>query len=796
MKHPNKEAQIQRMLKIANITPNLKEEKIGMGTLIDFKRGTDGVAYGIIKENHHYYLKKSNKKGNPLVEDFAYIGGLENITKSRYGKISEAQKQRNMILNTINEALGTPGGVISEGVVGEDAEEEIAKAEDAMGDLEVAVEKEKAEPEIPVDVPVDGGEMPVDVPVDGGEEMPVDVPVDGGEEMPVDVPVDGGGLPGEEMPGEEMPPEGLPGEELPGEELPGEEMPGEEGAGELGNNEELDEIDSLIGKTGEKVMNVEMTPEQTQDFVSNFLGYFKDKLAEIEVGERKKLANKQIIKVEAEEGDAEADLETAPEMDAVEEPELDMAEQQCQECGFAKFAESKGYGPDSIMECGSDERASLVSSYAMENEQLSEEDLESMSIISDSAMMESLKEDFGQTALAENMQPFVEQMNEVEDTSKKSKVDGMFWWMIEPQKEKDATLKTLTEQEIADFEAMDDEALAGLDEATLEELNFRGLKNVGKYMGGKAKSAVQGAGDAVRGAAQGVGQAVKGAATAVGDAVTGKIDQATAKLDQLGNEISQEYQKGVKTTVEAKLNKAAQKFGEMVVKLDQASQKAGDGPLNKQQFLMTLQGILKGGAVAETENGMDPAAIEVQPPVAMNEDEDEDKPEMEPNIDTEVDAIVGDEPIEEPVVDEPIEEPVEEPEIEMTPGFEVMGGGMPKPDGAGTTSMDVEVDGENKTVNIQMNEALAVMNEMLGEISTGLARKVEKKPIEKKSTPVNENEDKLRKYIRARLEEKTGKRKTVLNENEKSDKVKDLDKMIDSQFKLFESVLKEKGLKK
>jgi hypothetical protein len=316
-------------------------------------------------------------------------------------------------------------------------------------------------------------------------------------------------------------------------------------------------------------------------------------------------------------------------------------------------------------------------------------------------------------------------------------------------------------------------------------------------MSGKAKSAVQGAGQAVKGAAQGVGQAVKGAATAVGDAVTGKIDQATAKLDQLGNEISQEYQKGVKTTVEAKLNKAAQKFGEMVIKLDQASQKAGDGPLNKQQFLMTLQGILKGGAVAETENGMDPAAIEVQPPATMNEDEDDDKPEMKPDIDAEVDAIVGDAGAEEPVIDEPVDEPVEvpaeEPEIEMTPGFDVMGAAVAKPDGAGTTTMDVEVDGENKTVNIQMNEALAVMNEMLGEISNGLNKT--KKQAEPK-VEMNEGEDKLRKYIRARLEEKTGKRKTVLNENEKSDKVKDLDKMIDSQFKLFESVLKEKGLKK
>lgn len=74
------------------------------------------------------------------------------------------------------------------------------------------------------------------------------------------------------------------------------------------------------------------------------------------------------------------------------------------------------------------------------------------------------------------------------------------------------------------------------------------------------------------------------------------------------------------------------------------------------------------------------------------------------------------------------------------------------------------------------------------------------KEIEIKDSTVNitmsESEQKLRKYVRARLQEKAGLRKPVMNENKKSKKVKMLDKMIDEQFGLFESVMDEAGFGK
>jgi len=880
MKHTNKDAQNQRMLDLAGVKNSLKEEKRGLGDLVDYKRGADGVAYGIIKENHHYFLKKSSVSTEPDVADFAYIGGLENITNFRFNRLAEADKNRNMILHNINEAFeGKP--LISQkkkaikGKLTEGAEEEIAAAEDTLGDVEVAVEKEKAA-EVPVDVPVD---EPLDVDAldvsepAGGGEMPVDGP-------PMDEPAGGG----------EMPVDGPPMDEPAGD---GEEPVGDAEMDDLEGGDVNNEIKKYIGKAGQLAAGADLDKGTIEQQIAEFLGYYKDKLADpalFDVGDRKELAKKEIVNVEQEEGDAEAELEkdaleAEPEPEMVAEPEvepeMEMAEERtCDECGFAKFAESKGYDAQSLYEASLEEKADLCSSYAMENEQLSEEDYQSMATIADGGVMESLKEEYGHEDLAECMEPFVKKINEVEDTDKKSKVDGMFWWKIEPQKEKDSTLKTLTEQEIAEYDAMEESEFAAMEEATLEELNLRGLKRAGSFMKDKAKGAVQGA-------VKGVGDAVKG----VGQAVVGKVEQTIQNLDQLGTSIAQEYQKGVKETVEAKLQKAAQKFGEVVNKLDDASQKAGDGPLNKQSVVMSLQSILKGN-MEETMNGIDPAAVDVQPPI--NEDEEEKVDDIEVAVDDvapEVDAVV-----------EP-ENGDDAPEIDMTPGFEVMGGGMPKPDGADMETEEVggseaEIEIKDSTVNITLNETLKAVNEMLDtlkeemnlpeayddqgwsdyrhldgieradpndrELMTQAFRFHFKSDLDQNSdlyykandlepqeilellkfkkdhydyvlsvepdsggltlvapnaandgqgnpvsntgagvpslppTPkggMNENEVKLRKYIRARLEENAGMRKSVLNEDKKSPKTRELDKMIDEQFQQFESSLGEGGFK-
>jgi hypothetical protein len=374
------------------------------------------------------------------------------------------------------------------------------------------------------------------------------------------------------------------------------------------------------------------------------------------------------------------------------------------------------------------------------------------------------------------MQPSSEKLNEEQASpeAKKKKIEGMFWWETKPQDKKDTTLKTLSEEELEKYSEMSDEELEGLDENTLNELNFAGLKNVGKFMGQKA------------------GGAIKGAAQGVANAVTNKIDQATQKLDQLGNEISQQYQKGVKSTVEAKLQKAAQEFGELVNKLDAASQKAGDGALNKQQLLMQLQGILKGAnSVKEAMGQVDNANIQTQP--NLNEDEEEggetkfyvlsfenvqnvngkrhsnmeyyiSKEDQSKNnslvhnvgeFNSMEEATAELERLENSISEANDEEYLDNgeepvvPEPEITAGFETMGAGVVKPESPDNKTVDVEINKDAGTVNVSMNES----------------------------------EKKMRKYIRNRLMEMTGQKKSTINEDKKSENLKKLDKLIVEQYK-------------
>ena len=152
-KHTSKEAYFQRLQNLAEVNKtSLKESKIrNLGSLIDYKRAADGVAYGIVKENHLYYLKKAGTKQDPNVSDFAYIGGLGNITNFQYKSLSEADKQRNMIFHTINEAVTLkPNKTSSKMVLREDvAEKEIDMAAEKIGDLDAATSAEEmpAEPE-------------------------------------------------------------------------------------------------------------------------------------------------------------------------------------------------------------------------------------------------------------------------------------------------------------------------------------------------------------------------------------------------------------------------------------------------------------------------------------------------------------------------------------------------------------------------------------------------------------------------------------------------------------------------
>ena len=158
------------------------------------KKGANGVIYGIIRENHSYFIKTTEKtSGTILAEDFNYIGGLQNKNIERYGSYAEALKQLNLKFDMLNESFGIKGNT---NLFESDAVE--VKEANASGVVVKKEEKEIIEDQksvIKVDAPAPA---PVEDEVADEEEISMDEDPfgdeEGGEEevsMDVDVEEEG-----------------------------------------------------------------------------------------------------------------------------------------------------------------------------------------------------------------------------------------------------------------------------------------------------------------------------------------------------------------------------------------------------------------------------------------------------------------------------------------------------------------------------------------------------------------------------------------------------------------------------
>lgn len=97
---------LNRMLDLMSKMTTLNESK-SFSELELIKRGPNGVVYGIIRENHDYFIKTSNKEsGKFLAEDFNYIGGLQNKYDERYHSYADALKHLNIKFDMLNESYG------------------------------------------------------------------------------------------------------------------------------------------------------------------------------------------------------------------------------------------------------------------------------------------------------------------------------------------------------------------------------------------------------------------------------------------------------------------------------------------------------------------------------------------------------------------------------------------------------------------------------------------------------------------------------------------------------------------
>jgi len=680
-KHTSEEAYYGRLRNLAMVNKTVVKESQNrnLGTLIDYKRAADGIAYGIIKENHNYYIKKAGLKSDPNIADFAYIGGLANISEFEYNRLSEAEKQRNMLFRTINEAVTTkPTKIGSKKRLNEDkAGEEIEASQEMAAGLDAANDNSStSEPE---QTPDFGGDP------ENGLETPA----------PTEEPIPNSGAE------EETPPTDIATDEVPADETPADETPATDDDNETpetsgeGNSEDskditTKEIEKGLGKLTEKIRKTEMTDSQVKSYVNSFLSAFKDKFPDVEIEDRKAMAEK-ITKVVPDEeienlGQNVEDTEGATKEVAEEQ------EEQCAECGgFAKFAESRGYNAQSIQECGEEEMTNLVSGYAnAHNDGQNDGDLKVVALFITPEIIDKLKSDYGHDDYAEKLTPYT---NELSENSAEEK------------------------------------------EAQINEL-FGGLGFLGK----KAS------------------QAVAGGAKKLYQAGAEKAGQVKQAVGNAATQIKQGYYAGEKNASLNKLQTIAADLGKQIATVNTNATKAGQEPINVNSILMTIKNQVGKTGTADlskfrTAEGLDDAAkIETQPI------EEIEVPELKKgqklNASAPVKQIKEDEEPESEEIENDDEK--EKSEINFAPAGETLGGGIVKPEGAGV-EIKIEPD---KSINISMNES----------------------------------EKKLRKYVQNRLEELSGKKKPLLSENKKSEKLKKLDSIIDKQFKLYEStVIKKKS---
>lgn len=94
----------ERQLALMGIKPINENENKNNYAVELTKIGPDGNAYAIVRENHEYFIKKTNKTTGLVLEDFKYIGGLQNKKDEAYPSYAKAIKQLNLKFKSLAEA--------------------------------------------------------------------------------------------------------------------------------------------------------------------------------------------------------------------------------------------------------------------------------------------------------------------------------------------------------------------------------------------------------------------------------------------------------------------------------------------------------------------------------------------------------------------------------------------------------------------------------------------------------------------------------------------------------------------
>lgn len=102
---------LERQLSLMGIQPINENENKKNSAVELTKLGPDDNAYAIIRENHEYYIKRTPKTSGLALDDFKYIGGLQNKKDESYPSYAKAIKQLNLKFKSLAEAYNRGGDI-------------------------------------------------------------------------------------------------------------------------------------------------------------------------------------------------------------------------------------------------------------------------------------------------------------------------------------------------------------------------------------------------------------------------------------------------------------------------------------------------------------------------------------------------------------------------------------------------------------------------------------------------------------------------------------------------------------
>lgn len=408
----------ERMRNLANFGKKINEssESSMQRTLIDYIKSDEGFSYGIIKENHEYIIKKSTSNKDVLNEsDFVYINGIKDKKKYSEKHLGEAQKNRLILVKSLNEAFSSKP-IINESkeVVNESVQVDVS---DPLSFISGVLSKNKANinesyndklkenikkhsssfkatdlneslansmrktmqliTESPDDVKSDidkaisaldnletkTDEVPQTEPTPTPEPETVTEPA---QEQPTETP----DQTQEDQP--DLTTEPLDStDEVPADTTEPVAEPTPDATPEADTEQDAaitKEIEKLVGKLTYDVRNAELSPEQTNSFLKSILTSFENELVNLDPNQKKELVKKinepEPNSEQSTEAPADIQQESFEETDvAGQESEYEDGETQgCDECGtFEEYSKSKGY--DTLDESSPIEKGYVISGY-------------------------------------------------------------------------------------------------------------------------------------------------------------------------------------------------------------------------------------------------------------------------------------------------------------------------------------------------------------------------------------------------------------------------------------------------